>query len=859
MKNFGLIISSLFIIISSCQKEIKENQNLITTKSERTQSIVFSSSQSMNPSSQSSYIDETKPSVRTEKGKQVILIGGARLSDLSISPELTKTNGIESYILTAGSYSQAYSDYLKSQGIIIGYYVPENSVVVKVPKGITIGSLRGVQSATPYQPYMKISKSDGDVNLLNKVKVTLWNTNEVKPFREYCVSNNYSIKANTGKDFIIEGKNLRDLLFQEIVLKVEKYHNSAVFSVSGGNVAQVVWGTSFLSKAYSGRCAKVSVLDMGVDSGQSDLQGVLDNVYDDAMDGDTGEVISHGTHIAGIIAGCGNLSQGQILGVSPSVKIDFHALGNDLTGLVIPPSLSDIFQLSLLNGSYIANLSWGTYSDNSDGKYMSISRDIDSFVYQHPEMIVVVAAGNDGKSIASPATAKDVITVGALDGQSLADYSGRGTCSDGRVKPEVTVQGSGIDSLGLNNSYAVMSGTSQAAAVVSGIISKLYGIVQKQFGIKPTHSVIKSFLIANTLEDNPSDGLGYGRLYFGETLNQAHYSVSHFSSIGQLSDTNVDVVAGDDLTIVLSWTEPPACESSFSQLINNLDMSVTDPTGKVFDNNDSVNNLEKIIIHGTTSGTYRLKLLAKLTPMAIPDIALVIKSAKGFNIVSTNTQSAWLQGQQGQLVNTTSGNTGNTSGQNSTGINAGNSAGNGSATGYVNTETDNTGTSGSQGTADGSSSAITAAYSSSYPSIIPNLSGLSTSSNATLSNGNSIVYFRMNNGSINIRPLGVNDGQLVGLMFQGEGIQSGTALIPVTTNLNGVYRPISVSAISQSTNISANLMLSVDGSGITNTVPMTLLVDGAPPYLGRSYPTNGGVLTNTTAWIELKDKESGLD
>jgi hypothetical protein len=113
------------------------------------------------------------------------------------------------------------------------------------------------------------------------------------------------------------------------------------------------------------------------------------------------------------------------------------------------------------------------------------SHAIDRFVWEHPEMLVVAAAGNaavdvnpadgvvDPGSIGSPATAKNALSVGAAEGrrdvarawveswpedfavepiatdrmaqadgpQGMAAFSGRGPCADGRIKPDMVAPG----------------------------------------------------------------------------------------------------------------------------------------------------------------------------------------------------------------------------------------------------------------------------------------------------------------------------------------------------------------------------------------------------------------------------------
>ena len=106
-----------------------------------------------------------------------------------------------------------------------------------------------------------------------------------------------------------------------------------------------------------------------------------------------------------------------------------------------------------------------------------------------------ISAGNAGpgsQTIGTPAVAKNVIATGAAqnnrfdffiyaDGQeAMADFSSRGPCEDGRIKPDITAPGTWIASLRsalandenawspISDNYLYQGGTSQAGPHVSG-------------------------------------------------------------------------------------------------------------------------------------------------------------------------------------------------------------------------------------------------------------------------------------------------------------------------------------------------------------------------------------------------------
>src|SRR5204862_1464085 len=91
--------------------------------------------------------------------------------------------------------------------------------------------------------------------------------------------------------------------------------------------------------------------------------------------------------------------------------------------------------------------SWG----GTDNVYDTQARMVDAFVWAHPDMTILFAAGNclsacSSGTIGTPATAKDIVTVGGaynpdtgsgLAQNDLASQSGRGPAVDGRIKPTI--------------------------------------------------------------------------------------------------------------------------------------------------------------------------------------------------------------------------------------------------------------------------------------------------------------------------------------------------------------------------------------------------------------------------------------
>jgi serine protease AprX len=222
----------------------------------------------------------------------------------------------------------------------------------------------------------------------------------------------------------------------------------------------------------------------------------------------------HGTHVAGSAVSAGDGS-GVGRGTAPGASLVFQSVedliditpecggGSAYTLIGIP---SDVYELPLEaygEGARVHSNSWGI---DDAGAYNADSSNLDAFVWDHPDMTIVVAGGNAGVdldgngvvdpgSIGSPATGKNVIAVGASenvrpggypcdgvgvaspftdcagigstndtgvwanlgfgvaplaadpmegDAEQMAAFSSRGPTQDGRIKPDVVAPGTWI-------------------------------------------------------------------------------------------------------------------------------------------------------------------------------------------------------------------------------------------------------------------------------------------------------------------------------------------------------------------------------------------------------------------------------
>jgi len=211
----------------------------------------------------------------------------------------------------------------------------------------------------------------------------------------------------------------------------------------------------------------VAVIDSGVDATHPDLAGRVvagPDFVDD--DGDSSDPTGHGTHIAGIIAAASGNGIGGA-GIAPAARIlAIRVLGPDNNG-----SAADVaagINAAIDAGASVINLSlnWSNATQALVPVTAAMQRAADAGV------LVVVAAGNDAQSrCEEPVLPQQALCVGALsDNMRLSPFSSYGA-GLGLVAP-----GDELMSTSTGDTYTRMSGTSQAAAVTSGVAALLVGL-----------------------------------------------------------------------------------------------------------------------------------------------------------------------------------------------------------------------------------------------------------------------------------------------------------------------------------------------------------------------------------------------
>ncbi|MGD9417549.1 MAG: S8 family serine peptidase [Verrucomicrobiota bacterium JB025] len=300
----------------------------------------------------------------------------------------------------------------------------------------------------------------------------------------------------------------------------------------------------------------------------------------------------------------------------------------------------------------------GTFSNDGDnsndyeddfGRYNSRSEEWDGIAYNLPYYLIFVSAGNqrtdttpdvgetwksgwdeysydptqhplssrdykDGwDNMEGGTLAKNVLAVGSADegidsngnrdpGEATAEsYSSRGPADDGRIKPDIYGNGSGLKSsiASSNTATASYSGTSMSSPNVCGSAALLIDYYSSRFPAQAMRASTLKALILHTADDRGKTGPDYK---YGWGIMNTRFAADVIkqhadgSGGGHMLESIVDDSAntsrthtfawdgGSPLRVTLCWTDPPGSEiddhdSRESTLVNDLNLKVTGPDG----------------------------------------------------------------------------------------------------------------------------------------------------------------------------------------------------------------------------------------------------------------------------------------
>lgn len=405
----------------------------------------------------------------------------------------------------------------------------------------------------------------------------------------------------------------------------------------------------------------------------------------EATFGDEAVNYYHGSHTGGTLCGDDSATAGSSTydGMAYKSRIFFMDGGgatsgiwgyNDLAYLFGPPhnGVSGYPETR----AYIMSNSWGAQQTSGPMPYDAECMSLDQYTWANKDFLPFFSQGNNdaGNYIGRPAVSKNCVSVGATRNGTgagvLASFSVQGPTQDGRTKPMVVAPGDGqTANTGLwsvngsgNTGYVQMMGTSMSCPAAAGatlLVRQYYAEGWYPTGVKtpadafaPSAALMKATLLVGadkaTSLNIPDIRYGWGRvnldssLFFnGDARKLAVVDDATGLQTGQYKEYTFTVADSlGQFRAALCWTDYPGQPGAARQLVNDLDLLLTDPYGATYKGNvfgssvstpnsgnyDSLNVEENFrrLSGAYRPGTWKLKVSAKNTPQGPQPYAVAV-------------------------------------------------------------------------------------------------------------------------------------------------------------------------------------------------------------------------------------------
>jgi uncharacterized repeat protein (TIGR01451 family) len=397
---------------------------------------------------------------------------------------------------------------------------------------------------------------------------------------------------------------------------------------------------------------------------------------------------SHSTFVSGIVAGDdfnnpggaanrGNAWAARIT-YSNRCDLDLDPVSNCGLGSA---SLLDYLLAAATDGARIHTNSW---HGEPDPQYNQIAVDVDTFIWNNEDNLVLGSSGNVGEAIGPPGTAKNALCVSAAQvfpSQNNFGDGNNGPTPDGRRKPDIFAPGCSITSsnvgtaCGTDTRGCATSWATPAMAGAAALVRQYYtegwfptGTKQGTNALTPTGALIKATLLNSTVDMTGITGFpgsvagpgltnreGWGlarlnnTLFFpGSARNLRVWDIHNADGLntGESRTQQIAVASGaQPLKVTLVWADPPGAVGSDTPVVNNLNLTVTSPDGtQTFLGNvfaggfssvggtaDAINNVEMVLINAPATGVWSITVSAPAVNVGNP--------GQGFALVATADMS----------------------------------------------------------------------------------------------------------------------------------------------------------------------------------------------------------------------------
>jgi len=527
----------------------------------------------------------------------------------SVDPTATSRSSVafdhltDDYVLQfKNSITEADKKALKAKGIAVFRYIPDDALIVRATASQLSNFAQNgkINAFIPYKGSMKLSSALPVMSVFSRMKTinaaiftfSATDADRVLNFLKVQDSNLVVIDQ-TGSILSVQMKQhliapLADMpgveFIQELVkleplyMTLEEAQTDEEPKLAGDYTdldgyetgTKVMKMDEIWAQGYRGEGQIVGVADTGLDTGNlttisTDFAGAVTKGigFGIGAKGAWDDPMGHGTHVAGSVLGRGTPSGGLLKGAAYEAKVVFEGMWSPIiSNLTVPPKLAALFQGAYDEGARIHTNSWGAAREDLFGSYEGMAQQVDQFMWDHPDMLIIYAAGNSGvdknkdgridpTSVGPPGTSKNTLTVGASENlvskggiqkqvkelrnasvnwgaepiwsskvsdniEGMAMFSSRGPLKDGRLKPEIVAPGTNILSARAhtpkaellwgeyNKDYVYSGGTSMSTPLTAGAAAIIREVLIKKFKIaNPSAALVKATLLHTAVDMFP--------------------------------------------------------------------------------------------------------------------------------------------------------------------------------------------------------------------------------------------------------------------------------------------------------------------------------------------------------------------
>lgn len=303
----------------------------------------------------------------------------------------------------------------------------------------------------------------------------------------------------------------------------------------GSNQIQMLNGHILHQEDYTGTGMTIAVMDSGFPG--VDTAGPFERLQDNGLilggynfvNGDE-NVYTANQHGTLVLSTIGGYVEGGLIGTAPDAFY-YLFVTEDTTGenpveesyWVEAAEMADSLGVDVINTSLgyfdYDNPAYNYTYEHLNGQTSFISRGAN--IAFSRGMICVTSAGNSGNSadpyIQVPADAFNTLTVGAVNFEETREgFSSIGLTADGRIKPDVMAQGSGVIYAKPDGTISFGNGTSFSSPITAGLVACLW----QAFPEKTNVEILELVKGSADRFTNPGPEYGYGIPDFAFALNE---------------------------------------------------------------------------------------------------------------------------------------------------------------------------------------------------------------------------------------------------------------------------------------------------------------------------------------------------